>query len=235
MKINLTKSVPLKEFCRIKAVSNINDIADCIEFTFSHEAIVGFATNLLWIYDDIVDSRKMTICTNQLKVDPCPSQSVGFYLTPSSPVLMLKINQIDYNNGDSVYNNYKEIYIRNKDTNYYYNISGCDDGENITIETYEMLKKNVVNLKIFNNKGDDITTSFNTVILELNRNGMKDLATMLLVWASNYKEGDRYDLPHIDNVENGYNLGIVLDKDSVSTVFCGKNLGTAGDYDSRMQ
>ena len=68
----------------------MTDEAKWIEFTHSHEAIIGFATELLWLYEDINNSRELIISTNQLQVDPSPSQAIGFYLTPNSPVFVLK-------------------------------------------------------------------------------------------------------------------------------------------------
>ncbi len=94
MLINLTKSVPLRELCKITAIGHMTDTAQWIEFTFSHEAIIGFATELLWMYEDINDNKKLIISTNQLQVDPAPNQAVGFYLTPDSPMLVLKINSL---------------------------------------------------------------------------------------------------------------------------------------------
>ena len=42
MLINLSKSVPLKELCRITAIGHAAEPAEWIEFTISHEAMVGF-------------------------------------------------------------------------------------------------------------------------------------------------------------------------------------------------
>ena len=90
-----------------------------------------------------------------------------------------------------------------------------------------------MNIKVFDNERNDITDKYQTVILEINREGIKDFATMLLVWADNYKESDEYSLPHIDKSEQGYNLGIILTSDSISSKFIAHDLGVANDYDSR--
>lgn len=239
MLINLTKSVPLKEMCRITAIENENmtDSAQWIEFTLSHEAIIGFATELLWMYEDINDIRKLVISTNQLKVDPSPSQAVGFYLTPNSPMLVLKVNSlIEKKEEGYEYKNWKEINIKKKNVNQYYNVTdpSNEEGEIITLEPYELSKRNIINIDIFDAEGNDITKAYNTVIFEINRKGIKEFATMLLVWANNYKEGDEYILPHINKLDCGYNLGIVLDHKSISTKFKCNDLGTASDYDSRL-
>lgn len=60
MLINLTKSVPLKELCRITVLGFTQDIAQQIEF--SHEAMIGFATELLWMYEE---NKRQVICTHQ--------------------------------------------------------------------------------------------------------------------------------------------------------------------------
>lgn len=237
MLINLTKSVPLKELCKITAIGHTTDTAQLIEFTLSHEAIIGFATELLWMYDDINDNRKLIISTNQLQVDPAPSQAVGFYLTPDSPMFVLKTNSLMENKEEGYeYKNWKEINIKNKNVNSYYNLKNPSDEahELITSETYELSKRNIVNINIFNAEGDDITRAYSTVIFEINRKGIKEFATMLLVWADNCKEGDEYILPHIDKSDCGYNLGIILAHGSISTKFKCHYLGTANDYDSRL-
>ena len=46
MIINLSKSVPLKEMCKITATGFTNKKPNLIEFVLSHEAIIGFATEL---------------------------------------------------------------------------------------------------------------------------------------------------------------------------------------------
>lgn len=86
MIINLTKSVLLKEWCKITAIGHMSDTAQQIEFTLSHEAI-------------------------------------GFFLTPDSPVLVLKVNSLPKKKEESyIYNNWKEINIRAKNVNQYYNV-----------------------------------------------------------------------------------------------------------------
>lgn len=237
MIINLTKSVPLKEWCKITVDGYATDTAQWIEFTLSHEAIIGFATELLWMYEDINDNRKLVVSTNQLQIDPSPSQAVGFYLTPNSPMLVLKVNSLmERKDKGYEYKNWKEINIRTKNTNQYYKVKDPSDeaGEVITLESYELSKKNIMSIRIFNVEGDDITKYYSTVIFEINRKGIKEFATMLLVWANNYKEGDEYILPHIDKSDCGDNLGIILDHNSISTKFKCHDLGTAYDYDSRI-
>lgn len=234
MVINLTQSVPLKQPCRISAIGHATDVAKWVEFTFSHEAIIGFATELLWMYEDINDSKKLTITTNPLQVDPAPNQAIGFYLTPNSPLLAIKINSLMEKECEC--NNWKEIRIKEKNVNQFYKVNSSFDEDNgvITIESYELSKKNIIGIKLLSNEGNDVTNKFSTVIFEINRSGIKELATMLLVWANNCKNGDEYMLPHTGKSEMGHNFGVVLTRDSIPTKFRCHDLGTAHDYDSRI-
>ncbi len=236
MLINLTKSVPLKELCKITVAGHMAYKAQCIEFTLSQEAIIGFATELLWLYEDISDNRKLIIETNQLKTDPAPNQSIGFYLTPDSPMLVLKVNSLTENKDKGyIHQNWKEINIKDKNVNQYYNVKNPynNDIELITLESYELSRRNIMNISIFDVNGNNITKTYNTVTFEINYTGIKDFATMLLVWANNCNEGDEYALPHIDKLDYGYNLGIILTYNNIPVKFKYHNLGTAFDYDSR--
>lgn len=235
MMVNLTKSVPLKELCKVTAFGHTEDTAQQIEFTFSHEAMIGFATELLWMYEDIDENDRSVICTHQLQIDPAPNQTVGFYLTSDSPEFVLKLNSLEDKKEKGIYKNWKEIDIRTKNLNICYNLTDpiIEDIEVITLEAYELARKNIVRISVFDNDGNDITKEYNTVVLEINREGIKDLATMLLVWADNYREGREYVLPQIDNPKQGYNLGILLTRDSISCKFKAHDLGVANDYDSR--
>lgn len=235
MKINLTRSVPLKELCRISARGYTTNIAESIEFTFSHEAIVGFATELLWLYDDINENRKLDLCTRQLRVDSAPNQVLGFYLTPSSPMLMIVVNSLKREDSGYEYKNWKEIYMKEKNINQHYEIrepSNEKDGL-LVVEPYELRWKNIINITIFDGEKNDITKYHDTVIFEINYEGIKELATMLLVWAYNSKEGDEYLLSRIGELVCGYNLGVILTKDSIPTTFKCHDLGSAYDYDPR--
>lgn len=236
MMINLTESVSLKELCKITAIGHTSNTAHWIDFTFSHEAMIGFATELLWIYEDIDDYEKPIISTHQLQIDSAPNQTLGFYLTPDSPIFVLKVNSLKEKKEErNMCEDWKEINIRDSNSNLYYNLKdpSVEDIEFATLETYELSRKNIVSINVFDDHGNDITLKYHTVILEINRKGIKDFATMLLVWANNYENGSEYDLPHIDKLDQGYNLGIILTDDSISSKFKAHDLGVAHDYDSR--
>lgn len=61
--------------------------------SFSPEAILGFATEMIWLYEDI-GNRKLMINTNPLGIDPAPNQVMGFYLSSNNPPLMMKVNTL---------------------------------------------------------------------------------------------------------------------------------------------
>lgn len=236
MKINLSKSVHLKELCKISAVGDTRYKAKRIEFTFSREAILGFATELLWLYD-IIKGRQLTISTYQLKVDPAPNQALGFYLTPNSPMLAVKTNSLIEDKNKSIEcKAWKDIEIKTRSVNEYFEVKEPAEElyDAISVESYELSRRNLVSICLLDEEGKDITEHFISVIFEINTEGIKDLATMLLVWANNCKEGDAYLLSHMCEPECGYNMGIVLTEDSIAAILKCDNLGSVGDYDSRL-
>lgn len=241
MLINLTKSVPLKELCKISAIGKAAEKEEWIEFSFSKEALLGFATELIWLYEDIHENTTHTICTHQLQVNPAPNQVLGFYLTPNSPMFVLKTNSLLQNEAVLYeYQGWKEISIKGKNENQYYYIKEpTKENEfelqgKICLEPYELAKRNILNIKIMNSAGDDITREYHTVVLEINRKGLLELATMLLVLANNYQEGAEYLLAHREQVEYQYNLGVMLTSDSIQTKLKCANLGNVYDYDERI-
>lgn len=238
MIINLTQSVPLKEICRISAMGHGSENAELIEFEVSHEALIGFATELIWLYEDMRGGERMVISANQLKTDPSPNQVLGFYLTPNSPMLVVKINSLPEEGYEC--KNYKEINIKTRNVNQYYNVKEPDEENSleyngfICLESYELSRKNIINIRVLNKDKEDVTPCYNTVFFEINHRGIKEFATMLLVLANNYKDGQEYQFAHIDQVYDGYNLGIILVKDSIQAKLKCVDLGTAYDYDSRI-
>ena len=236
MVIKISQSVELKEFCKIYLISAWDISPDCIELSFSQAAMIGFATSLLWMYDDLNDNQKRNITTHPLQIDPAPNQALGFYITPSSPTLMVKINSLeDRGLKDKACIKCKEIDIKWKNQNQYYNVLNPIDlePEVITLESFELCGKNIIDIKVLDIKEQDITNKCSAMVIELNRSGMRDLATMLLVWANNCKEGDEYILPHITRMKEGYNMGIILTDDSILTKFRYMDLGRANKYDPR--
>ena len=240
MIVNISKNVSPKEMCRIIAIGNNPKIADHIDLTFSREALIGFATELLWLYDDLEEKNKQIITTYPLKVDPAPNQAIGFYLTPSSPTLAIRINYFDMKIENLYENNIcKEIKIKEKNNNQYYRVNipseeGESDCENtICLETYELSRRNILDVRLVGIDGNEVTKHFSSVIVELNRKGIKALATMLLVWINNYNDSEDYMVFQEGVVNAGYNFGVILSCDSIPTRLKIGDFGTVYDHDSR--
>ena len=237
MLINLSKSVELKEIGKISVTGHISEKARFIMFELSQEALLGFATELLWLYDDIQSDKRMVINTHQLKIDSAPNQTLGFYLTPNSPMFVVKVNFLSEEVNESI--SYKEIDIRRKNVNQYYNVKQPDEEVAfeyegfICLEPYELSHKNIINIRILDKDKKDVVSDYGTVFFEINYDGVKEFATMLLVLANNYKEGQEYPLAHVNQSQEGYNLGIILVQDSVPAIIKCVNLGVAYDYDAR--
>ena len=94
MLINISKRTDKKALCRITVKTFTNRKPERVLFQFNKDAIVGFATELIRLYDCVDEKQKITIETHQLGVDPAPNQALGFFLTSESPVFMLKVNSI---------------------------------------------------------------------------------------------------------------------------------------------
>lgn len=119
--------------------------------------------------------------------------------------------------------------------NQYYEVKEPVDEmtEGVRIEPYELSGRNIINIVVLDKGKNDITNQCSTVIIELNRDGLKSLTTMLLVWLHSGKENE-YLLTGIGQIELGYNLGVVLTGDSIATRFRCCDLGQIYQYDSRM-
>ncbi len=237
MIINLTSIIRPKELIRISVVNNSTESPAEIVFTFSKDALVGFATELLWLYDDISDSRVINITTHPLSVDPSPNQAVGFYLTSTSPTFSIKTNTISTSYSDVVHiEGMKDVYIKNKTHKVFYVVnteieSGCPD---VVVESYELSKRNILDIVVKNEDGVDITSKCGAVLLEINKEGIKDFATSLLIWANNDFKTE-YVMAQEGHNGKGTNIGVILSRDSIPTKLCLKELGNVNDYDSRIE
>ena len=67
MIINLNGNVDLCEYAKV-SVRGINvETIDRVEFSFSKEALIGFAKNLIWMYEDIDRNSKFYVCTDPFR------------------------------------------------------------------------------------------------------------------------------------------------------------------------
>ncbi|MDE5892073.1 MAG: hypothetical protein K2H45_04005, partial [Acetatifactor sp.] len=78
MLIDLKSNIETINYAKIAAVGNDIEKASVSEIIFSKEALVGFAKNLIWIYEDIDKSKSFYVCTDPLGGVPSGNQIIGF-------------------------------------------------------------------------------------------------------------------------------------------------------------
>lgn len=217
MIINLSGNVDCCEYVKVTARGTNVETIDSVEFSFSKEALVGFAKNLIWMYEDIDINKKFYVCTDPLGGVPSGNQVVGFYLTTGSPILTLRVNSLDYQHG-----------IKNSNTN---QSSGAKCIEILPpasddlIEEYELGFRNLAGISIHNKNHMDISTDIYEVFLEINYGGLKNLAILLLKLADRYEEGAEYFFQQASE--------ITLTPDSLPVKLKLNNLGNVYDYEPR--
>jgi len=231
MIINLNKSVLLKEFAELSVTGvEVTDKNYRVEVAFSKEALIGFATNLIWMYEDINENKKFHIHIDPFGRKNIPgNQALGFFMTPSSPSLVVVLNDVmESDCYDRKLENYKEIYIRNEiKKSIEIKEPACDE----SIEEYELGYNNIADVAIYNEENINITQNYMQVVFKLNYIGLKDFATMLLILANNYKTGNKYHLANINQKNFKYNMGIMLNGNSCEMTLKCKDLGCVYDYE----
>ena len=76
-----------------------------------------------------------------------------------------------------------------------------------------------------------ITDKCSAVVLEINRQGIRDFATSLLIWSNNIDNHTEYLLAKDESTnEEETNFGAILTSDSVAVKVRSKELGTIYDY-----
>lgn len=61
MIIDLNAYVDSCEFAKVSVQGKNIEVVDMVENSFSKEALVGFAKNLVWMYEDIDKNRKLYV------------------------------------------------------------------------------------------------------------------------------------------------------------------------------
>jgi len=103
----------------------------------------------------------------------------------------------------------------------------CDE----SIEEYELGCSNVADVSIYNQENINITQDYMQVVFKLNYGGLKDFATMLLIFVNNYKVGNKYHLANVNQKKFEYNMGIMLNSSSCEMTLKCKDLGCIYDYE----
>ncbi len=226
MIINLKQSVEIEELSELKVTGK--DASDDwkVEMTFSKEALIGFATNLLWLYEDIDATKRLHFHVDPLGRDVPGNQALGFFLTPESPTLVLQINGMP----DSKLEQAaicKEIRIREGG---YPQIEIKEPAANESMEEYELGLRNLVDIKITDGSGENICENWWEVVWDLSYETVKKLAHMLLILADNYSSEDAYLLANLRQMELQYNAGMLFTKESPDLVMKFGDLGSAWEF-----
>lgn len=229
MIIDLNSETDIKEVSELTLSGYKTGEKDKIEFTFSREALIGFATNLIWTYEEIDNKKMIHFHVDSLGGEPSGNQALGFFLTPQSPSLVVQVNGIrpDFCEMDK-WRQCKSINIRQgvckkfeiKDP-------ACDE----SIEEYELGLKNVASIKVLDQDCKDISSECVQVVLKMNYDTLKQFASMLLVLANNCSYSCEYLLANLKQEKLQFNMGIIFTKDSPEMIIKCQNLGCVYDYD----
>ena len=88
MIINLGDNFESYDFVKVSANGRNIENIKTVEFTFNKEGLIGFAKNLVWLYEDMDVNKKFYVSTDPLGGVPSGNQVIGFYLTADSPILV---------------------------------------------------------------------------------------------------------------------------------------------------
>lgn len=228
MIINLNEPVNIKEVSEL-TLSGRGMNKDCkVELTFSKEDLIGFATNLIWLYEEIDNKKKVHFHVDPLGGEPSGNQALGFFLTPKSPSLVVEVNGMkELYNKTKEWGNYQQIHIRSgvckkieiKEP-------ACDE----SIEEYELGLKNILKIKITNQDGEDVSRNCVQAVLKLNQDTLKKLATMLIILANNYSSNCNYLLANLKQIPIQYNMGIIFTTESPDVIIRCGDLGCVYGY-----
>lgn len=229
MIIDLNNETNINEISELQ-LSGHNIGKNCkIEFTFSKEALIGFATNLIWTYEEINNKKMIHFHIDPLEGESSGNQALGFFLTPQSPYLVVQVNGIHHIFSEiDKYKQCKSISIRQGVCKKYeIKDPACDE----SIEQYELGLRNVASIKVLNQDYKDITSKCVQIVLKINYDTLKQFATMLLVLANNYSYKCEYLLANLKQERLQFNMGIIFTKESPEMVIKCHDLGCVYDYD----
>lgn len=195
-----------------------------IEMSFSKDALIGFASNLLWIYGDYNRNRKIIEETIPLG-NPIGNQVFGFYITTNSPTFVVHINddffkeQISFND-----KRYSEMIFNQR----VLELEPPSDDD--LPEEFEKNYENIVSIKVYDKTLKDISQEIRFISLNINYGGLRNLGIVLLDISRNYKEDFKYAFEQYKENEK-YENRIVLAKDSIPLRIKCEYLGKAYDYE----
>lgn len=227
MIINLNAGFVSTEFAKLNVRGKHIEEIDVVELSFSKEALIGFAKNLVWMYEDIDKDKRFYVCTDPLGGVPSGNQIVGFYLTSDSPAFIFDVNSLDC--GKTInYDGRNTIYLESKIKKWIEILPPTRDD---LLEVYELGFRNLSKITVYNKDHVDISKDFYEVSFQINYEGLKNLAILLMRLVDSYKEGNEYIFAQAGKDDSAGNLGVVLTYDSLplKLKFC--NLGCVYDFE----
>ncbi len=229
MIINLNETVNVEELSEL-FLSGIEIGKGCrVELTFSKEALIGFATNLIWLYEDIDNEKNVHFHIDPLGGEIQGNQALGFFLTPESPSLVVQVEQMKkLNYCEEKIVGCKEMSIRRGICN---KIEIRDPVCDEAIEEYELGLKNIVDIKIINGVCQNVSNMCVQIVFKLGYDTLKKFATMLMILANNYSKSDKYLLANLGQFRTQYNMGVIFTKESPDVVIKCDDLGCVYDYE----
>lgn len=224
MELNLNCDSTSFEIAKIDISVKNSQNADFVEILFNKEAMVGFAKNLIWIYEDIDKNKSLYVCTDPLGGVPSGNQVVGFYLTEHSPTFVFRINSLRSTSKMKCFDNI--IHPKLQTEKYIEVLPPLDDS---VLEDYEIGFKNIARIDIYKNNVN-ISKKIHEIIFEINYEGLKQLAIIMFKLVENYSVGKEYVFSQLLN-NNIMDSEIVLTPDSLPVKFKCANLGSVYDYE----
>ncbi len=220
----IVKDVLNPERIKLEAKGKVACEICYIEMTFSKDALRGFSSNLLWIYEDYDRDRKIFEETLPLG-KPVGNQVFGFYITTNSPTFVVHVEN-DILKEEIYFNENKYLEMVNNQNVIEISAPLDDDSS----EEFERNYENIISIKVYDENHRDITQDVKYVTLQMNYEGLRNLGIALLDILQNYKDGLLYEFEQFIDDEK-YENRVILAKDSIPLKLRCEYLGKAYDYE----
>ena len=195
-------------------------------FSFSKEAMIGFAHEALRLWDNFSESQH--IHTEPLGT-PLANQSMGFYLTPESSDFIIYCKNYGDLNTYGI-NKVEDVYKVKSNTNIFKLEYQLDMGfNNDFLQCYNIGFNNVGKIKVI--MGDEDITTLCTVIIKLSNSAFLGLGTQLLRLANNLDHKNKYIIEPIGKKNQSCRLGFFLTSNSASMVVHYEHMNNVFYYD----
>lgn len=99
------------------------------------------------------------------------------------------------------------------------------------LEDYELEFRNIADISVYDKNRVNISDKFYEIFFEINYEGLKNLAVMLMKLVDCYQERKEYIFNRIGREKQSCDLGISLTHDSLPLKIKFNNLGSVYDYE----